>query len=94
MQKRHFLAKRCLHCNATYAPTGCCQKYCENCRREMDLERQRSYHQRTYVRKGYNQSGINNNRLKAGTGSGRQTWVYEKFRKDTCESVEQLFQMY
>lgn len=85
MQKRQFLAKRCLHCGATYVPTGCCQKYCESCRREMDLQRMRDRHKRTYKRKGYNQSGENNNVFKAGTGSGRKNWVYSKFRKDYCE---------
>ena len=85
MQKRQFLAKTCLHCKSTYVPTGCCQKYCENCKREMDLQRMRNRHYATYVRKGYNQRGENNNRLKAGTGTGRKTWVYEKERKDYCE---------
>ena len=64
MQKRKFLAKTCLHCKSTYVPTGCCQKYCENCKREMDLQRMRDRHHATYVRKGYNQSGENNNRLR------------------------------
>ena len=35
MQKRQFLAKTCLHCKSTYVPTGCCQKYCENCKNSL-----------------------------------------------------------
>ena len=47
MQKRQFLAKTCLHCKSTYVPTGCCQKYCENCKREMDLQLMRDRHYAT-----------------------------------------------
>lgn len=85
MNNRVFGIKECKNCGKQYVPTGSCQKYRADCRREMDLQRMRDGHKRRYVRKGYNQSGDNNNKFKAGTGSGRKTWVYEKFRKDSCE---------
>lgn len=85
MNKRTFLPKICNNCGEEYIPTGSCQKYCEMCKREMDLQRMRDGHARRYVRKGYNQSGENNNKFKAGTGSGRRNWVYSKYRKDACE---------
>ena len=94
MQKRQFLAKTCLHCKSTYVPTGCCQKYCENCKREMDLQRMRDRHHATYVHKGYNQRGENNNRLKAGTGTGRKTWVYEKSVRTIVSTAAHEFQKF
>lgn len=76
--------KICENCGAEYTPTGNCQKYCELCRREMDLERMRARHKRTYIRKGYNQSGESNNIFKAQPGR-RKNWVYSRYRKDACE---------
>lgn len=81
LQKR---IKICENCGMEYQPTGNCQKYCPDCKREMDLQRMRTRHYRTYVPKGYNQSGKNNNKFKA-TSNSRKNWVYSKYRKDACE---------
>lgn len=66
LQKR---IKICENCGMEYQPTGNCQKYCPDCKREMDLQRMRTRHYRTYVHKGYNQSGKNNNKFKATPNS-------------------------
>lgn len=76
--------KICKNCGMEYVPTGNCQKYCSECKHEMDLQRMRNRHHRTYVHKGYNQSGENNNKFKA-TANSCKNWVYSKYRKDACE---------
>lgn len=86
--KKYHDPKICMNCGEKYIPTGNCQKYCEECRYEMDLQRMRDYHKRTYVRKGYNQYGENNNNWKGGVAAYRNR--LEKVECEICGSTENL----
>lgn len=72
--------KPCANCLATYMPTGNCAKYCKACQPKMKKLKSSAYHQKTYVRRGYNQARSNNNAWKGGIGIYRELCT-----KDACE---------
>lgn len=87
---RYFAAKVCEHCGKEYIPTGSCQKYCSECKREMDLKRMRDRHKKTYVKKGYNQSGVNNNNWKGGIRNYRKILPIDGSCCEICGSKNNL----
>lgn len=80
------LPKICEVCGKEYLPTSNRQRYCTLCGSEAKhrnhIARCKAYYDSTYIHKGHNQRGANNNRYRAGTGSGRQ---YTAYRKNVCE---------
>ena len=77
---RNYATKVCVNCGKEFSPTSGVQKVCSECKHKVDLQRMRDRHHKTYVRKGYNQSGENNNNWKGGIG------VYRKLKStDACE---------
>lgn len=66
--------KHCQRCSKPFHPTGANCKRCPKCRREYELEARRERWHRTYVKKGYNQKGPNNNAWKGG----RSPQYYQK----------------
>ena len=65
---RNYATKVCANCQNEFKPTSGVQKVCADCKREVDLQRMRDRYTKTYVKKGYNQSGENNNNWKGGIG--------------------------
>jgi hypothetical protein len=59
--------KTCIRCHKEFKPTGANTKRCPPCRHEHHLEACKDRWHRTYVKKGYNQSGKNNNAWKGGS---------------------------
>lgn len=74
MGLRQRESKECLRCTNMFQPTGANCKRCKSCRREHELESRRENWHKTYIRKGYNQSGKNNNAWKGG----RSPQYYQK----------------
>jgi hypothetical protein len=70
-------AKKCLRCKRRFLPTGPNCKRCESCRREHAIEACKEYRRRTFIKKGYNQAGANNNAWKGG----RSPQYYQKIAK-------------
>lgn len=59
--------KKCLGCRQKFQPTGANCKRCLPCRRKHFLRSCKERWHRTYGKKGYNQSGQNNNAWKGGS---------------------------
>lgn len=79
----------CNICGQEYEPTGAAQKSCKGCMTEAHKRRCAKRHKETYVRKGYNQKGENNNNWTGGIGTYRQE--YNKLDKcEACGSTEHL----
>lgn len=77
-------AKVCSICGKPFVGNSSNQKTCSpECSRLNDNRRQRA--NSVYVKKGYNQSGENNNLFKKSDTPTRKSWVYSKYRKDYCE---------
>lgn len=77
--------KICIICGKPFIGNSSNQKTCSpECSRTNDNRRQR---QKQYNRpkKGYNQSGENNNVFKKSSQPRRKGWIYQKYRKDHCE---------
>ncbi len=85
---RKLKPKNCKSCGDVFEPTGSCQKFCANCKDLQDKLRMKEYHQKTYVRKGYNQFRENNNNWKGGIGVYRQIKKAEQCEE--CGSKENL----
>ena len=64
---RQWKGKQCLRCRKPFSPTGANCKRCPPCRHEHNLEVCKKRWHRTYVKKGYNQKGKNNNAWKGGS---------------------------
>ncbi|MGL4253418.1 MAG: HNH endonuclease signature motif containing protein [Fusobacteriaceae bacterium] len=78
--------KECMMCKKSFLGKSSNQKTCSSeCSLEWGRQKQKAKYKRTYVKKGYNQKGENNNRLKKGQGSGRKYREYSPHRKDYCE---------
>jgi hypothetical protein len=59
--------KKCGECDKKFQPTGSNCKRCPPCRRKHFLRNCKERWYRTYVKKGYNQSGPDNNSWKGGS---------------------------
>jgi len=77
-------SRKCVLCLTSYMPSSNRQLYCISCTKIKNNEWCTAYHKRTYVRKGYNQKGKNNNFYKKVEGR-RAEWKYAKYRKNYCE---------
>jgi len=64
--------KTCAACGQEYQPTSNRQTRCKVCGKKRELELRRLNHKEKYKRKGYSQSGRNNNAFKTGQGCYRK----------------------
>ena len=69
---RNYAIKVCENCGKEFKPTSGVQKVCPDCKHEVDLQRMKDRYHKTYIKKGYNQSGENNNNWKGGIGIYRR----------------------
>jgi hypothetical protein len=69
------MEKACIRCGSVFTKTGNNQKRCQNCKSDHNKESCKKRYYRTYVPKGYNQSGTANNNWQGGIG------LYAKFSK-------------
>lgn len=80
--------KYCVDCLKGYKPSSNRQKRCVACQSKEKARLLKEYHQKTYVKKGYNQFRENNNNWKGGIGVFTQ--IKQKVTCETCGSTENL----
>lgn len=79
-----YPAKTCSRCGRQFPPKRPYQKRCVDCVRPHELERLRERWHRTYVRKGYNQGGAQNNNWKGGTANRTYQNICVAAHGDRC----------
>lgn len=70
---------KCALCPKIIVKTSNRQLYCEDCRKNVNKKSLQEYYKKTYIKKGYNQSGEFNNNWKGGIGT------YRKHLREKCE---------
>jgi hypothetical protein len=78
----------CKDCGKSYLPGSNRQLRCIDCQGILSRSRCKNYHERTYVRRGYNQLEKNNNNWKGGIGIFRRLIAIESCSR--CGSADNL----
>lgn len=79
----------CKMCEVEFLPTSNRQLYCLPCQKEKNRISCREYRKRTFIPKGYNQKGENNNNWKGGIGTYR-ILAKEVGHCERCKATERL----
>jgi hypothetical protein len=84
--------KTCSVCKNKYLPTSNRQKYCPDCKKEIQKQWDKDKYKRRYVKKGYNQKGKNNNNWTGGTAPYYKRIAYEAYGKvcNRCGSENEI----
>ena len=76
----------CTLCGKSYIPTSNRQKYCVECRAELNKQRCTARYKNTYKAKGYNQSREHNNNWQGGVGTYRK--IARELLDEKCGECE------
>ena len=86
VSSKPVVCKRC-SCEAPRASNR--QQFCQSCQRVIANEKSSEHYKKTYIKKGYNQSGENNNNWVSGIGIYRGLLSHIK-QCSTCNSEDNL----